>query len=279
MVQTFCENLARKHDIPILLETQPHRPDEQSLFKTYVEEGTIPALTVGHVDDIADLPFDFVSKNCRSVPGRFPLRKELSDIGFSDSEGYIHPFAVVPFAMFYNRNVLSEAELPATWKDLLTPRWQGKILMPDAFRIVSVVIKAFLQADFPEEFGQFSKNFIQQGSPPEVVSAVDEGRYPIGITNIAFARISRHKNTRIIWPRDGLFCMPQVMVFRKDAPAPILEIGDYLMSREIQDFLSRQSFVGASPEAPLHPLVADNGCCLKWEGWNAFLAVVRGRHG
>lgn len=278
MMEEFCVELNRKYGLAVQVEAQQHRPEEKSLFKSYVEEGNLPDLTVGHVDDFADLAFEYISENCRSLPGRFPMREALSNIGFSDSNGYFHPFAVIPFAIFYNRNMLEEKDVPRTWKNLLSPRWRKQIIMPDAFRIVSVVIKAFMKADFSDDFEQFASNFVQQGSPPEVVTAVDEGHYPIGITNIAFARISRQKNTRIIWPRDGLFCMPQVMVFSRNAPEPMLEIGDFLMSQVVQEYLSLQSFVAASPEAALHPLVADNNCNLRWKGWNSFLSMVKGRH-
>lgn len=278
MMEDFCEKLRQKHGTSLQLDIQPHRPEEKSRLKACIEAGEIPAMTVGHVDDFADLPAEVISEICRALPGRFPLRQELSDIGFADSNGYFHPFAVVPFAIFYNPNLLDESRVPATWQDLLSPDWQGKIRMPDPFRIVSAVVRAFLRDDFPNDFDQFEKNVVQQGSPPEVVADVDSGDYPIGITNIAFARISRQKNTRIIWPDDGLFCMPQVMVFGRDASPPVLEIGDFLMSREVQAYLSMQSFVAASPEVALHPLVAENGCKLRWKGWKSFLSVARGRH-
>lgn len=278
MVENFCSELAEKHNLPILLETQPYRTDEKSLFETYVEEGNIPALTVGHVNDIAEQSFEFVSENCRSLPGRFPLKKELSEIGFDDREGHIHPFAVGPFVMCYNRTLLSEEGLPRTWKDLLSPRWQGKVLMPDDFRTVSLVIRAFMETYFPEKFEHFQKNFVRQGSPLEMVSAVDEGAYPICVTDITIARISRLKKTRIIWPEDGFFGAPQVMIFSKTAPEPILEVGEFLMSPEVQEFLTLQGFVGTSPEAFHHPLAAGNRHRLKWEGWRPFLSAVRGRY-
>lgn len=278
MMTEFCKQLDEKYGLAVEIETQPHRPHEKSLFKSHIEKGEIPDLTVGHMDDFADLPPGALAEFFRPLPGRYPIRKALVDKGFTDPEGYFHPFVVIPFAIFHNRNMLADPNAPHSWKDLLDARWRGRIRMPDDFRIVSVVIKAFLGADFPDDFDRFEANFVHKGSPPEVISAVDEGDYPIGITNIAFARISRHKNTRIIWPGDGLFCMPQVMVWSRKAAEPLLEIGDFLMSRPVQEYLSMQSFVPASPDVSLHPLVEENNCNLRWKGWDAFLDVIKGRN-
>ncbi|HHW61548.1 MAG TPA: ABC transporter substrate-binding protein, partial [Syntrophomonadaceae bacterium] len=102
------------------------------------------------------------------------------------------------------------------------------------------------------------------------------GVYPLGITNIAFARISRQKNTRLIFPQDGLFCMPQVMVWSKKADERLLEMGDFLMSRQVQEYLALQAFVPAAPESSIPELLANNKVTLRWEGWEQYLNVIRG---
>jgi len=277
MMEAFCREFTEKHNIEVTIDTQPHRPSEKSLFEDCVEKDQMPDLTVGHVDDFADLSAGYLAEHFQTIPGRFPIRKELADMGWTDNNGYFHPFVVIPFAIFYNQNVLKENDIPRVWEDLLYERWAGKILMPDEFRIVSLVVKAFMNADFPNRFDRMKTNFVHQGSPMEVITAVDEGRYPIGITNIAFARISKQKNTRIIWPADGLFCMPQVMVWGRNAAEPLFEIGDFLMSPQVQTYLSLQSFVPAAPDIPMHELVTNNQCNLRWKGWDSFLAALKGR--
>jgi hypothetical protein len=58
----------------------------------------------------------------------------------------------------------------------------------------------------------------------------------------------------------------------------MLEIGDFLMSRPVQEYLALQSFVPVSPEVPLPQLIEDNHCGLRWKGWEYFLEVIRGRN-
>ncbi len=276
MIKEFGLEMEKKHGINVEIETQPHRPTEDGLFKMYLEKGNMPELVVGHANDFAELPGGYLEEHFRSLPGRFPLRSELVEAGFADAKGYFQPFVVIPFAMFYNPNLLGEKELPEAWQDLLETRWRKQIIMPDEYRMVSKIIRTFMQAHYPERFADFHENVIHQGAPIDVVNAVDEGRYQLGITNIAFARISRSKNTRLIWPRDGIFCMPQVMVWSKKADERLLEIGDFLLSKKVQEYLALQTFIPASPDVAIPKLLTDHNFSLRWESWEHYLSVIKG---
>ncbi|HHU76793.1 MAG TPA: ABC transporter substrate-binding protein [Firmicutes bacterium] len=276
MLTGYCRGMEKEMGTRVELETQPHRPEEKGLLEQYIEDGDLPELIVGHVNDFAELPAGYLEEHFLSLPGRWPLRPELQKAGFYDPGGFFHTFVVIPFAMFYNINLLREDELPKVWGDLLEERWEKQILMPDDYRMVSKIIRTFMQAHHGERFADFERSTVCLGAPIDVVNAVDEGRFPLGITNIAFARISRHKNTRLVWPRDGLFCMPQVMVWNKNASPKLLDIGDFLMSRQVQDYLALQTFVPAASDAPIPQILADHHFSLRWEGWEQYLDLIRG---
>ena len=276
MLKAFGRELEGKHGIGLEVVTQPHRPTEEGLFQVLLRDGEMPEMVIGHVNDFAELPAGFLEEHFRSLPGRFPMRPELVKAGFTDPRGYFHPFAVIPFAMFYNTGLLGEDQLPGSWQDLLEARWSKQVLMPDEYRMVSRVIRTFMQNQYPDRFADFRENVVHHGAPIDVVNAVDEGRYPLGITNIAFARISRNKNTRLLWPADGTLCMPQVMVWSKGADDRLLEIGEFLFSQQVQEYLALQAFVPASPEIPLAPLLSERELNLRWESWEYYLDVIRG---
>ncbi|WHH60995.1 ABC transporter substrate-binding protein [Petroclostridium sp. X23] len=276
MLKEFGREMEQKHKVEIEVITQPHRPTEEGLFQMYLKDDRMPELIIGHVNDFADLPAGFLEENFRSLPDRFPMRKELVDAGFTDAKGFFQPFVVIPFAMFYNPNLLEENNIPDSWEDLLQTRWRKQILMPDEYRMVSKIIRTFMQAHYLDRFADFQNNVIHEGAPIDVVNGVDEGRYPLGITNIAFARISRNKNTRLIWPRDGIFCMPQVMVWSKKADDRLLEIGDFLLSKQVQEYLALQTFVPASPEVAIPKILAEHHLHLRWESWEHYLSVIKG---
>jgi hypothetical protein len=81
----------------------------------------------------------------------------------------------------------------------------------------------------------------------------------------------------MIWPADGLFFMPQAMAWGMKAPEELFRVGEYLLSRPVQEFLSMQSFVPASEETPLHPMLVEKGCDLRWKGWETFFRVMKDR--
>lgn len=276
MLKDYSLSMYDKYEMEVKVEVQPHRPTEESLFKHYIKKDELPDLIIGHANDFAELSDSYISEHFRSLPGFYPLRKELVDAGFVDPEGFFHTLAVIPFTILYNHKMIEEKELPRLWEDLLDSRWRNSILMPDEYRMVSVIIRTFMKANYPEKFNEFKANVSCKGSPVDVVSAVDEGQYPIGITNVAWARFSRHKNTRLIWPQDGAFCMPQVMVWSKRADERLFEMGNFLMSQQIQEYMAAQSFIPVLPEISLPPLVVDNNCSLHWEGWKSFLEVIKG---
>jgi spermidine/putrescine-binding protein len=275
MMEEYGQKMQDKYGIEVKIKTQPHRPDEESLFKSDFEKSQLPDLIVGHVNDFAVLPKGFLEEHFRSLPERFPIKKNLADIGFKDPQGYFHPFVIIPFAIFYNKNLLDEKDIPQSWQDLLDPKWSKKVRMPDDFRMVSKIVRTFMEANYPDRFENFKDNVIHSKSPIDVVHAVDRGEYPIGITNIAFARISRNKNTRLIWPDDGFFCMPQVMVWSKYADNRLLEMGDFLMSPQVQEYLALQGFIPVSPDIDEPQLFADKDYKLHWKNWDYYLKIIR----
>lgn len=278
MIREISWELQRKYDLTIDIIAQPHRPQEDSLFELLLRKKELPDLIIGHINEFANLPAAFINKYFSSVQERFHIRKELADLGFADKKGFFHLFAVIPFAMFYNKNILNEQEIPHSWVDILEDKWQQKIYMPDQFRIVSTIIRSFMKATYPERFASFQKNVVCKGSPVDVVKAINNGEYPIGITNIAFARISRNENTRLIWPADGMFCMPQVMVWSKEADQALLEIGDFLLSAKVQEYMALQGFIPVSEAVTIPKLITDNGFKLHWKDWKHYLALMRERN-
>lgn len=275
MISEYSKEMQEKEGFEIEILDQPHRPEEKSLFETDFEGEEFPDMIVGHVNDFAALPEGYLEKYFMALPGRFPLREELIDMGFNDEGGYFHPFTIIPFAYFYNVNLLEENEVPVKWEDLLDDKWTKQIRMPDEFRMVSIIIRTFMRANYPDRFSVFSNNAVHNGSPIDVVHSVDNGEFPLGITNIAFARISKNKNTKLIWPKDGFFCMPQVMVFNKKADKRLLELGDFLMGQQVQEYLALQSFIPSSPEIEVPKLLSENNYKLYWDNWEHYLKVIK----
>ncbi|AZO95996.1 ABC transporter substrate-binding protein [Halocella sp. SP3-1] len=276
MLKGFIRQLNKKYGMDVRVEIQPHRPTEEHLFEKYVKEGNIPDLTIGHANDFAELSDDIMKEYFQPFSDLFPLRKELLDLKFTDPAGYFHTFALVPYAIIYNHKILKKEEAPCIWENLLEPQWEGRILLPDEFRTVSVIINSYMKTRFPQRYDDYRANTVFEGNPVDVVSAVDQGQYPVGIVNISFSRFSREKNVSSKWPDDGTFCVPQIMVWKKGIDERLLELGEYIMSEEMQKFFAQQSFIPAAPEILLPQEAENNECRLIWEGWGHFLKIISG---
>ena len=42
------------------------------------------------------------------------------------------PFTTMPYVIMYNKKLVSEAEKPKAWKDVLDAKWKGKVAYADA---------------------------------------------------------------------------------------------------------------------------------------------------
>lgn len=283
MLKEFGREMGKKHGIKVEVESQHQcTPDNDLLGNNESGKDTdvsIPDLVVGQANYFLKFPNNYLEEHFRPLPGRFPLRPELAEAGFGDPKGYFHPFVIIPFAIFYNPDVLEEKELPRVWEDLLDSRWQGKILMPGKHHMAPKMVRALMQAYYPERLAALRQNLVYDEGPISVVNAVDEGRYPLGITNISFARVSSNKNIRLLWPQDGMFCMPQVMVWSKKADDRLLEIGDYLLSRPVQEYLALQTFVPVSAAVAIPQLLTEHNFSLSWRGWADFLNAIKSSKG
>ncbi len=47
--------MQEKDDKEVRLEAQTHRPEEVRLFQSYIDQGELPDLDIGHANDFADL--------------------------------------------------------------------------------------------------------------------------------------------------------------------------------------------------------------------------------
>lgn len=233
-------------------------------------------IVIGFIPELVRQRDDYLLEHLISVPGRFPIDKALQNSGFVDPLGCFHTFAVVPFVILYNPDYTDASEVPCTWKELLTPRWKGRIMMPGPEHIAPQVIRAVLKYENPSQVQALTENFICRGMPPNVIEAVRNGEFSLGITNITFGKISGNHNIKMIWPEDGILCMPQMIAWKKGLDNKLLKIGDFIFSAPIQNFLAQQSFVPAAIAGTMPDNYdARSTAVLKWSGWDDFRTALK----
>ncbi len=232
-------------------------------------------IMIGFVPELAMQTDEYLRENIINAPGRFPVNKKWQEQGFADPRGYFHVFGIVPFIMFYNPDYTEEAELPRTWSEILNPQWKGRIMMPGKEHMAPRVIRAFLKHGNLEKAQAVDENIICSGMPPNVIEAIKNGEFALGITNITFGKISESQKIKMIWPEDGLLCMPQIMVWKKGLDETLLKLGDFMLSSKVQSLLAQQAFVPTAPENEMPEMIRANQVGLKWAGWDEFRQAMR----
>ncbi|NLJ71402.1 MAG: ABC transporter substrate-binding protein [Syntrophomonadaceae bacterium] len=267
MVKDFTEQEIGNNRFAFVNEQ--HRLEHKSSLLNGLEEKQLPILYIGMAFDFANMSDESIVNSFDLMP-ILELRSELREKAFANYN-YWQVFAVVPFAIIYNKNLVTV--IPTSWAEFASKDYYGKVRLPMPQLPVSRVTKAIVEDMFPDSLDDFVDNCIFSGSPIDVVNAVDNGECEFGIVNLSFSRVSRHKNTKILWLEDGLGCMPLIVAVRKGELAKVRKIIDYIFSEEVQEFLALQSFIPVLSKIKMPDIVRENQANIIWPGWKTFLSI------
>lgn len=156
----------------------------------------------------------------------------------------------LPMVFLVNTDLVAEADIPQTWKDLADPKWEGKIAFADpassgsAFTQLCTILMDYGKADNDYADGwalvqSMIKNLVIQSGSSGAHKNVDSGEYPIGITLEKAAvqyDTSDAGHLKMIYPTDGTSAVPDGVAIVKGCPnqelAELFE--EYVLSVECQ---------------------------------------------
>jgi len=170
--------------------------------------------------------------------------KELQDPGHLWTACNIH--VVV---MMVNRNQLGGLPEPKTWKDLLDPRWKGKIIVADpaASSTAYTVLWGAGKLLGADGLKTLAKSVVVSRNASAVLKSVAQGEYAIGLTfeANAYAYVAGgQKEIKLVYPSDGTFVTEESVVLVKNAPnaAAARRLYDLLLSKDTQVALLESAF-------------------------------------
>jgi len=122
--------------------------------------------------------------------------------GFIDKQGYWIGFYLVPYAITYNSKLVSKAEAPASFEDLLQPKWKGRISLE---REEYLVTQAHAQHWGRQKAIDYFKKLAQQdlilinGHSKQAV-LLTAGEFPVIVySDIARSEELKRKGAPIEW--------------------------------------------------------------------------------
>jgi iron(III) transport system substrate-binding protein len=112
---------------------------------------------------------------------------------FKDKDGQLSAWRVTPVGILYNTEGVKPADVPKSLDDLLDPKWQGKISMPDPSRHASTAtylwnlqqIKGDKWLDFVRALAKQKPLLVESYS--SVPNAIVRGEASVGITYVQYA--------------------------------------------------------------------------------------------
>ena len=178
-----------------------------------------------------------------------------------DKDGTWHALLLFVFAPGYNTSMVAKADVPKTYKDLLDPKWTGKMAWnpnssAGALGFVGNILLSMGEKDGMAYLRELAKQQIVnvEASSRAILDQVIAGEYPLGLMMFNnHTVISARKGA----PSDWVVMEPVPVAFDslgilKDAPHPAAArlLVEFLLSEEGQSVLKDADYLPASRKVP-----------------------------
>jgi ABC-type Fe3+ transport system substrate-binding protein len=190
------------------------------------------------------------------IPNAADYPAEMRDV-----DGTWHALLLFVFAPGYNTSLVSKADAPKTYKDLLDPKWKGKMAWnpnssAGALGFVGNILMSMGETDGMAYLRELAKQQIVnvEASSRAILDQVIAGEYPLGLMMFNnHTVISARKGA----PSDWVVMEPVPVAFDslgilKNAPHPNAArlLVEFLLSEEGQTVLKDADYLPASTKVP-----------------------------
>lgn len=160
-----------------------------------------------------------------------------------DADGAFTPIRFSAMVIAVNRDKIQD--IPKTWKDLLDPKYKGKIAMPDPkVAATALATVAVLTDKYGWDYWQkLAANGVMVSPTTEMRDKFARGEYPITITmeeDVLRQKMALNVNAEIVYPEEGSVLVPGYIGILKSAKNPegAKKLVDWWLSEEGQSAMS-----------------------------------------
>ena len=227
------------------IKVEVHRTGSQRILQRVMQElqANIKNVDVIHTSDAAHYVF---LKEKALLAKYTPAGVEAFPDGFKDKDGYYYGLRATVNAIAYNTKTMSAAEAPKTWKDLLDPKWKGKMVTahPGYSGVIATHVLALVHVygwDYFKALAQNKLMIVQSANDPatvvssgERVVAVDGGDYS------AYQLRKKGNPIEIVYPKEGVPLVVSPTAITAFAPHPNAArlFTDFTFTREVQQVMA-----------------------------------------
>jgi iron(III) transport system substrate-binding protein len=227
------------------VEVEVHRNGSQRVLQRFMQETSagikntdiVHTSDAGHFELLKDknLLLKFTPQAVASFPD-----------GFKDKAGFYYAMRATLSVMAHNPKIVSEKDAPRTWKDLLNPKWSGKLVTahPGYSGIIMTHVLALVNQYGWDYFRDLAKNklhLVQSANDPAGVVA--SGERPVGVNGAEYyyyKTLKQGNPIKIIYPKEGVPLVVSPVAIAKDAPHPNAAklFVEFIFSKESQQLLA-----------------------------------------
>jgi len=227
------------------MDVEVHRTGSQRVLQRVMQEAAAGVKTVD-VIHTSDAGHFVLLKEKGMLLKYAPQGTAPFPAGFKDKDGFYFGMRATLSVIADNPKLISDKDAPRTWKDLLNPKWKGKMVSghPGYSGIIMTHVLALVNLygwDYFRDLAKNSLHVVQSANDPAGVVA--SGERPVGVNGAEYFYYKTQKQgnpIKIIYPSEGVPLVVSPVAVAKDAPHPNAAklFVDYIFSKESQQLLA-----------------------------------------
>ena len=227
------------------IKVEVHRTGSQRILQRVMQElqANIKNVDVIHTSDAGHF---VLLKEKKLLARHTPAGVDRFPAGFKDKDGYYYGLRATVNVIAYNTQKISAADAPRTWKDLLDPKWKGRMVTahPGYSGVIATHVLALVHLHGWEYFQALAKNqlmLVQSAVDPAGVVASGERPLAVNGGDYTFYQSKKQGNpVEIVYPKEGVPLVVSPSAIASFAPHPNAArlFTDFGFTREVQQVMA-----------------------------------------
>jgi iron(III) transport system substrate-binding protein len=227
------------------IDVEVHRTGSQRVLQRVMQEAPagIKNVDVIHTSDAGH----FVLLKEKGMLMKYvPKGTEVFPADFKDKDGFYFGMRATLSVIAHNPKIVADKDAPQTWKDLLNPKWKGKMVTahPGYSGIIMTHVLALVNLygwDYFRDLAKSSLHIVQSANDPAGVVA--SGERPVGVNGAEYFYYKEQKKgnpIKLIYPKEGVPLVVSPVAIAKDAPHPngAKLFSEFIFAKESQQLLA-----------------------------------------
>ena len=227
------------------IKVEVHRTGSQRILQRVLQElqAGIKLVDVVHTSDAGHF---ILLKEKKLLAKYTPPGVDAFPPGFKDKDGYYYGLRATVNVLAYNTKLVSAADAPKTWKDVLDPKWKGKLVTahPGYSGVISTHVLALVHLhgwDYWKQLGQQKVMLVQSAADPAGVVASGERQVAVNGGDYFYYQLKKKGNpVEVVYPKEGVPLVVSPTAITTFAPHPNAArlFTDFTFTREVQQVMA-----------------------------------------